>query len=240
MKIVWVLCFSLFALSVPARAEFKTIDVDGDVSDWQGIASASDPVGDALSGGHDLTLLAVANDQNNLYFRLAVNGADGDYFGNSSRIEELTIYLDIDSDLQTGSMIGPEGQQIGAEYCLVAARRIVEGAGRDTSFEGTLYRGDRFAEGGASGLVGNFSNTGLPKGRKNGGVDSVTEFETMVPIFRLVGVKPGASIALMVRATRSGANPQQDWLDQPYLYTVATAPDVNPADERAAVGSDAP
>jgi len=72
-----------------------TISIDGEVSDWSGIASAlSDPAGDQSgSADQDLTALYVAQDATYLYFRLSVTGNINMMHEAAATISEIQIGL---------------------------------------------------------------------------------------------------------------------------------------------------
>jgi hypothetical protein len=201
-----------------AGAAECTIELDGVLDDWAGVVAFSDPVGDDRPAHHDLVEMRVCHDDRWLYFMLRVDSTDGDYYGNSNRYEQLIVYLDVDDRLDTGFRVGPDGQQIGAEYALVSGRRVSTGG----SSEGTLYSGGdpwygNPARGEEAELIGNLTgNRGLPRVADR---EVVYAFETGVPrdAVRLVH---GGTVGIMVRAARSGDNSQTDWLDTAVHYNL--------------------
>ena len=97
-----VLGVSVFAQEtqgvITAKSVYRVIQVDGDVKDWDGIPPACiDPTGDG--GAHyDFAAAYVANDKNNLYFRItfAETTSYGEYFW------YINTAFDTDLDSNTG------------------------------------------------------------------------------------------------------------------------------------------
>jgi len=205
------------------RAAETQIQLDGQFSDWEGVDRHADPIGDDLHGHHDLAAIAVHHDPAWLCLLVELDRGDGDFYGNSNRVEQVVVYLDTDHDAATGFRVGPEGHEIGAEFALVSSRRV----STRTGSEGTLYRGGdpwygnpRAAE--EAVLIGNVSgNRGLPRVEQQ---EAVHAFETGVPL-DAIGLAAGGRLAIAVRAGRSGTGAQTDWLDRP--LSVAVPPPVH-------------
>ena len=78
-------------------------------------------------GHHDLAAIAVHHDPAWLCLLVELDRGDGDFYGNSNRVEQVVVYLDTDHDAATGFRVGPEGHEIGAEFALVSSGAIAQG-----------------------------------------------------------------------------------------------------------------
>ncbi len=86
----------------------KTILIDGDFDDWNDIAPIFiDNTGDGQSNGIDIKNIWAHNDQYNLYFRFELT-KEINLQGNN----DLAIYIDYDSDINTGFKINGIGAEV--------------------------------------------------------------------------------------------------------------------------------
>ena len=120
-KPLLVIFYILVVLTIIVSSAIpKTIVVDGDKSDWDGISpKIIDPQGDVLSY-EDLISVKVTNDETFVYFLLEyVNPV----FKFGHRIGEYYIGLDTDLDSNTGCGLLSPGE-VGAEYSITFSMNI--------------------------------------------------------------------------------------------------------------------
>ncbi|MEC9475647.1 MAG: endonuclease/exonuclease/phosphatase family protein [Planctomycetota bacterium] len=105
----WVSCAescSLLTLGGPATQVAVVIDERYD--DWSGVSPILDSIGDAVTGGHDLVSLSVADDDESLFVRF-------EFAGPEVQLDEgdtLILYIDTDSNPSTGLAISGIGADL--------------------------------------------------------------------------------------------------------------------------------
>ncbi|MGE4619716.1 MAG: proprotein convertase P-domain-containing protein [Planctomycetota bacterium] len=105
----WVSCpatCSLMTLGGPATQVAVVIDERYD--DWSGVSPFLDPIGDGVTGGHDLISLSVADDDDSLFVRF-------EFVGPEVQLDEgdtLVLYIDTDSNPNTGLAISGIGADL--------------------------------------------------------------------------------------------------------------------------------
>lgn len=97
-----------FLLAPSVRAEQAAIAIDGDFSDWSGIATAAiDPAGDDGPSGIDFGALRIADDDRFLFLQVAL--------GPETQLDELNdlvLYLDTDASAATGFPVAGIGAEL--------------------------------------------------------------------------------------------------------------------------------
>jgi hypothetical protein len=105
-------------------SNYRTLSMDGDMSDWVGIApAAGDPSGDGGSG-RDVKAVYLANDSTNLYVRIESYNADG-YDGNE--------YSGVDGDASSATGFSLFGLPFGSDTLVAGASLYSEQVGNFNS-----------------------------------------------------------------------------------------------------------
>ncbi len=98
---------------------YRTISIDGNFSDWQGVSAYVDPIDDnwKYNDGHDwdrdLANFSICHDANYVYFRIALR--EGAYFWGGEDVgdfENYYILIDWDEDNSTGATLTPDGGNV--------------------------------------------------------------------------------------------------------------------------------
>ena len=109
MKRFYLLLFLI--TSVTTYSQNDRIILDEDFSDWESIGILySDPIGDQSSGIIDFQNIWITNDEDYLFLSLEVGGEI-----NFQNDQEITIYMDLDNDINTGKSfagIGADSLQL--------------------------------------------------------------------------------------------------------------------------------
>ena len=127
--VVFLTVLCLLGMVTCLRADYARIGLDSarenHFDDWASVPKVGDPNGDA-GLRLDIVETAMANDEYDLFFYVRVSGDHS--FGDVQ--EYLYFYLDTDNNSGTGHLIGPAGQQVGAEYRYEVLRRYkADGSG---------------------------------------------------------------------------------------------------------------
>jgi len=190
-------------------SNYAEIVVDTDFSDWDNIPGIFDFIYDGSSYSADLAEVKISNDESSLYYNIRTHF---EFEGTSSLADCSLLYLDIDNDPTTGALVGPSGQQIGAEYTIYSFRRLGASMGNGLVLEGGFLPGDTLA------IVDTFvSTSGLAPWDIESGV---YQLEARV-LLDAIGVDPGDTITYTVGICRSNTSPSVDWLKAAYRYKVA-------------------
>jgi len=98
----------LCALGSSWALSSQTIRVDGTFDDWTGISPIYvDDLGDGQSNGIDIERIWMTNDQTHIYMRFQINREI-----NLQDDNEFSLYLDFDSDINTGFKINGIGAEV--------------------------------------------------------------------------------------------------------------------------------
>lgn len=193
---------SLGAGICPA-ATYKTITIDGDITDWAGVTPILvDPAGDGGANGFGQTVdyreVYIANDDDYLYFRFDLEAlADPtNYFSN----------YHLNTDGQAGTGYSPPGNPIGAEVTIqnTTAFQVANGA----FTEGSLAAGNSGVQ------VAQFGVSGTTGWEYRISLDSLFEYSSAgQPIFS------SPTISLMFESQNASFQPAD--VAGPISYTIA-------------------
>ncbi len=161
MKSLWKIALALVVLTLANPAYPATITVDGDKSDWAGIAPLiNDQVGELLSY-EDLVAVSVTNDQTHAYFLLEYANPVRQF---GRRIGNYFLFLDTDLDPSTGCDLFTPGE-LGFEYGFTFSQNIGKDFVGDARNCNVSLPGDEF-----------------PDVLTVGNVDNITFIEFSIPI----------------------------------------------------------
>jgi hypothetical protein len=206
---------------------------------------------DNVEGGYiDLLELGIMNNESDLFFYTRIDnfieetsdpnyplGIQHWYFGRSSRVNYVDIFIDIDNNPSTGTLVGPAGNQIGAEWTVSSFRRADPEADPSRT-AGLLYSGVKT---GSNDIPDGVPEPVLTSLNSNDGLravtdtspwanDNVDEWEQTIPLTYegpegAYTLSPGSTIKVVALSSRSGDTTEIDWAG-PYTYTVASPPEL--------------
>ena len=106
LKTLAVICIFLIVFVSTSTVTAKTIDIDGDFSDWNGITPIITDPEDYTWNGLDVKEVYMTHDDDYLYVRIDFYGAF------SADMGTYNVYLDTDRDSGTGSYISDIGVEV--------------------------------------------------------------------------------------------------------------------------------
>ncbi len=197
----------VLVLSAGVYADYATINLDGDLSDWDGISTKwqdqYDP-GSWTQNIADIGMFGVANDDTYLYVMFDFKAG---VLGSSSAYEYAIVYIDADNDPNTAS-VGDNGKAhgIGAEYaieteCIGNTDHYIPKGTNQPDF--TLVYG----------ICGPNNLSGVEEGNNGGSWDDgtyATKVEMKVPLANIGNLQPGDTIKLVFKTQHSGNNWYRD------------------------------
>ncbi len=218
----------VLVLGVGAYADYATITLDGNLSDWSSISTKwndnYDP-GAWTSNIADIGSFGIANDDTYLYvmfdFKAGVLGA-------SSAYEYAIVYIDADNNPDTAS-VGDNGKMhgIGAEYAIET-----EGIGGTDHYDPKGTNQPDFTL--VYGICGPNDLSGVAEGDNGGSRDDgvyATKVEMKVPLANIGNLGVNDTVKLVFKTQRSGDNWYQD-VGNPVdsstenvTYTIAAVPE---------------
>ncbi|MCK4998126.1 MAG: hypothetical protein KAS23_01275, partial [Anaerohalosphaera sp.] len=193
--------------------------------------------------------MGLMNDADNLYIYTRINnkasetmdpnyplGLEHWYLGKTTRVDYVDIFVDIDNNVNTGTLMGPAGNQIGADWTLCTARRACPGSSA-TRYAGWLHSGIKTGSGdipdvspvATDPVIGSDSGLREVVSLDPWFHDDVDEWEISLPLSYsgnagTYALNPGNTINIVTLANRSGDTTELDWAG-PYSYTIAALPD---------------